>query len=188
MLYGRDPRLPAAEVLAAPDDRRVVDVRDYKTELCHCFTEAWKLAQSEIQKAQKSQKKFYDQNATQPKVRIGDCVFVYTSAEKIGKAYKFACPYKGPYRVLKLFDNGVEVKLVSKPYSQSIRVALNRVRLCPAEIAGTDCDKPEESIVTSETKKLESKENPSDSNDRKSSERQGIWSGRLRSRDDQHGR
>ena len=43
LLYGRDPRLPAAEVLAAPDDRRTVDLRDYKTELCHQFTEAWKL-------------------------------------------------------------------------------------------------------------------------------------------------
>ena len=72
---------------------------------------------------------------------------------------------------LKLFDNGVEVKLVSKPNSQSIRVALNHVRLCPAEIAVTDCDKPEEYIVTSETKNLESKENPSDSNDLK---RQGL--------------
>ena len=188
LLYGRDPRLPAAEVLAAPDDRRVVDVRDYKTELCRQFTEAWKLAQNKIQNAQKSQKKFYDQNATQLKVRIGDHVFVYTPNEKIGKAYKFACPYKGPYRVLKLFDNGVEVKLVSKSNSQSIRVALNCVRLCPAEIAVTDCDKPEEYIVTSETKNLESKENPSDSNDLKSSGRQGLWSRRLRSRDDQRGR
>ena len=37
LLYGRDSRLPAAEVLAAPDDRRTVDLRDYKTEFCHRF-------------------------------------------------------------------------------------------------------------------------------------------------------
>jgi len=47
---------------------------------------------------------------------------------------KFACPYKGPYQVLQLYDNGAQVKLVSNPNSQSIRVALNRVRLCPTEI------------------------------------------------------
>ena len=89
-------------------------------------------------------------------------MFVYIPTEKIGKAYKFACPYKGPYKVLKLFDNGIEVKLVSKPNSQ---VPLNCIQLWPAEIAVTDCDKSEEYIVTSENKNLKSKENPSDSND-----------------------
>ena len=37
--------------------------------------------------------------------------------------------------------------------------------------AVTDCDKPEGYIITSETKNLESKENPSDSNDLNSPER-----------------
>ena len=118
-------------------------------------------------------------------------MFVYIPTEKIGKAYKFACPYKGPYRVLKLFDNGVEVKLVSKSNSQSIRVALNCVRLCPAEIAVTDCDKPEEYIVTSETKNLESKENPSDSNDLEESRKTGPMVRKTMSptpHDDQRGR
>ena len=110
LLYGRDPRLPAAEVLAAPDDRRVVDVRDYKTELCHRFTEVWKLAQSEIQKAQKSQKKYYDQKATRPKVCIDDRVFVCMRTERL---INLLVQNKGPHRVLKLFDNGVEVKLVT---------------------------------------------------------------------------
>ena len=45
-----------------------------------------------------------------------------------------------------LFDNGVEV---SKLNSQSIRVTFNCVHLCPAEKAVTDCDNPEEYIVTS---------------------------------------
>ena len=32
------------EVLSAPDDRHTLDLHDHKTEFCHCFTEAWKLA------------------------------------------------------------------------------------------------------------------------------------------------
>jgi len=63
---------------------------------------------------------------------------VYSPAEKTGKAYKFACPYKGPYQVLQLYDNGVQVKLVSKPNSWPIIVALIRVRLCPIEITGKE--------------------------------------------------
>ena len=59
---------------------------------------------------------------------------MYTPAKKSGKANKFVCPYKGPYQVLQLYDNGTQVKLVSDPNSQSIRVAVNHVRLCPTEI------------------------------------------------------
>jgi len=67
-------------------------------------------------------------------------VFVYTPSEKRGKAYKFACPFVGPYRVLELYDNGVKLKRIDKPKAQQIRVALNRVRLCPAEIRGTSAE------------------------------------------------
>ena len=48
---GETPCLPVDEILVAPDDQRTVDLCDYKTRLYHRFTEAWKLAQSEIQKS-----------------------------------------------------------------------------------------------------------------------------------------
>ena len=54
--------------------------------------------------------------------------------KKCGKAYKFAHPFKGPYRVVKLFPNGAELSLVDKPNGSTIRVALNRLRRCPKEI------------------------------------------------------
>jgi len=54
------------------------DMRDYKTEMTHRFTEAWKAAQDQIHKAQKSQKENYDRNAAPSKVHIGDRVFIYT--------------------------------------------------------------------------------------------------------------
>jgi len=60
-------------------------------------------------------------------------VLIYTPAEKTGKAYKFACPYVGPYRVLELYNNGASVKPISKLNDSPIRVALNWVRLCPDE-------------------------------------------------------
>ena len=44
------------------------------------------------------------------------------------------CPFVGPYRVLKLYDTVIDVRLISKPFAKPIWVALGRVRLCPAEI------------------------------------------------------
>jgi len=64
LLYGRDSQLPVNEVLTTPDDQCTIDLRDYKTEFCYRFTEAWELAQHKIQKSQKSQKEYYDQRAT----------------------------------------------------------------------------------------------------------------------------
>ena len=41
----------------------------------------------------------------------------------------------GPYRILKLYDNGADLRLISKPAAASICVSLNRIRMCPKEMA-----------------------------------------------------
>jgi len=63
-------------VLSVPEDRWMIDMRDYKTEMIHQFTEAWKVAQDQIHKAQRSQKENYDRSATPSKVNVGDRVFI----------------------------------------------------------------------------------------------------------------
>ena len=60
-------------------------------------------------------------------------------ALKSGPAHELARPYKGPYRIVQLFPNGAEVKLVDNPRAPTIRVALNRVRRSPTQ--------PEESVT-----------------------------------------
>ena len=50
---------------------------------------------------------------------------------KTGLAYKLACPYKGPYRVIEIHPNGAEVLLIDQPKEPAIRIALNRVRRDP---------------------------------------------------------
>ena len=93
------------------------------------------MVRSQVEKAQERQKLFHDKFAKQPDIKVGDRVFVYHAAEGRGKAYKFSRPFVGPYRVLTLYPNGAEVKLVAKPASKSICVAMNRIRLCPKEIS-----------------------------------------------------
>ena len=48
----------------------------------------------------------------------------------IGKAYKLARPFQGPYRVIALFENATPI---DKLGAAVIQVAINRVRRCPRE-------------------------------------------------------
>ena len=63
---------------------------------------------------------------------------MYMPAERLGKAYNFEIPFKRPYRILTMFDNGAEVKLIERPQADAIRVALNHVRRCPCEISSSN--------------------------------------------------
>lgn len=100
--------------------------------------EAWELARKNIKKAQKRQKKNYDRHARQPTYQVGDRVFVYVPSAKSGKAYKFALPYKGPYCVLDISDNVACLQLVDQPKSDTIRVAISRLRHCPNQCLPTE--------------------------------------------------
>jgi len=63
-------------------------------------------------------------------------VFLYMPAAKSNKAYKFAKLFQGPHRIVWLYDNGAELQPVDHPRASPIRVAMNRLRLCPTELAG----------------------------------------------------
>ena len=80
LLYRRDPRLPTEEALSPPQIRQVLDIDDYRSELTTGFSEAWKLAQENVRKAQQKQKRHHDRRAKEPKLRKGDRVFVYMPA------------------------------------------------------------------------------------------------------------
>ena len=138
LLYGRDPRLPTEQALSPTPDREEIDIDTYKSEVAERVASAWELAQAQVQKAQRKQKWHHDRHARDPGFQVGECVFVYMPTERLGKAHKFARPFRGPYRIMNLFDNGAEVKLIEKPQAGTIRVALDRVRRCPYEIESTD--------------------------------------------------
>lgn len=133
-LYGRDPRIPSESALSSPSTPYMVDLEDYKSELTNNLSDAWAIARANIQEAQACQKRQYDKHSKEPTLSIGDRVMVYMPHSVSGKAWKLARPFYGPYRVLSLTPTNAEVKLVDKPDSGSIFVALNRVRLCYPEL------------------------------------------------------
>ena len=67
-----------------------------------------------MRKTQRKQN-YHDCRAKEPHIAEGDRVFLYDPVVKVGKAYKLARPFKGPYRVQKVLPNGAELLLISKP-------------------------------------------------------------------------
>ena len=113
LLYGRDPQVPTETALSQP---RTVYQLDFAED------------------AQAKQKKQYDLRSKDSGLVIGDRVMVYMPGSVKGKAWKFARPYHGPYRVLAVTPTNVEVKLVDQPKEPSIFVSIDRVRRCPNEM------------------------------------------------------
>ena len=117
------------------------------------MSNAWKLAQENVKRAQKSQKKYYDKSVQEHKVKQGDRVFIYMPSAKKGKAHKLARPFHGPYRVTETVDNGVMVTPIDRPQDTPFRVAMDRVRRCPKEIP--DVFWPEHKKQGKQTKQAE---------------------------------
>ena len=125
LLYGRDPRLPTETVLSPPKDEQVLDLDDYKSTLVREMNSAWKSARDSVCKAQTRQKQHYDKLERNSEFHVGERVFVCMPAKKTGQMRKLACPFQGPYRVLKVYPNGLDIRPVERPGARSIR------GLCP---------------------------------------------------------
>ena len=156
---------------------------DYKSVMVREMSSAWNRAQEAVEKAQKQQKRQYDKSANDLKFVIGDRVFVCMLARKTGHRTKLACPFEGPYRVVRVYPNGVEVQPVEKPRSQPISVALNRVRRCPKQVPSL-----EESVEIDQRAEPPCVERPdpggqeTDPTHFDPSTATDTWSGRLQSR------
>ena len=135
LLYGRDPQLPTDAALCPPVERSTMRTNDYRSSLVQSMSEAWELARTSIEKAQSRQKKQHDKRARNTPLKIGQRVFVHVPSLRTGPAHKLARPFRGPYRVVALYPNGADLQSVDHPRANTIRVALNRVRMCPSQIS-----------------------------------------------------
>ena len=94
----------------------------------------WSKAKRNVEQAQKQQKKQFDKKPHIPIFSEGDWVLVLKPAAKSCKAYKFARPFHGLYRIVKLYDNGTDIWPVNRPQEAPIRVPFDRLWVCPEEI------------------------------------------------------
>ena len=188
LLHGRDPRLPTEVALTPPPPRTEVDLMEYKAELRVRLSEAWTLAQQNIAKAQKRQKRTHDRHARDPAFCVGERVFLHTPSLRSGPGYKFARPYQGPFRILELHSNGATLTNVHRPNASLLRVAMNRLRRCPVEISNGPSAQPENLSPPTEqplpvertlptTPAIPSQPEPANE---QPPDAAGVWSGRLR--------
>ena len=134
LLYGRDPRLPTEAALCPEETKKLVNLREYGSELAERMSTAWKLAKEHIKTAQKHQKAQYDRKARPPKFLTGDRVFLYKPAEKSGEGRKLARPYHGPYRIIELNANNAQIRKVNQPDGDLLLVATDGLRRCQDEV------------------------------------------------------
>ena len=111
--------------------RERIDLDGHKEEMMESLSEAWVFARKNIEKSQKAQKRSYDRKTKEPAFKQGELEFVYMPKEKASKAYKFARPFYGPYRVVEVLETGLVVRPVDRPEGEIMWVACNRVRRCP---------------------------------------------------------
>ena len=140
------------------------------------LSEAWERAQRNVQKAQRKQQKYHDKRVRMPKFAVGGRVFVYKPSTKTGKAYKFAKPFHGPYRILTLHEGAADVVLIERPEEASIRVPFERLRVCPEEIPESS---PPAQDVAAESALSAPPTNTTTSAPPASN---SVWTGRLRKR------
>ena len=113
LLYGRDPRLPTPAVLS------VRDLKEYGVELYSRMSEARELARQHITKAEKHQKRVYDQRAKN-RFQAGERVFLFKPAEQTGA---FA---NGPYRLVEVGTNTARICPVDKVSQHLSRWIVNQ--------------------------------------------------------------
>ena len=115
LFYGRDPRLPSVPALSPRKTRQQVNLHEYGVYVADKLSEAWDLAKRNIKRAQKQQKKTYDQHARPPNFTVGERVFLFKPAERTGEKHNLARAYHGPYRVIKLTSNNAHIRRVDRP-------------------------------------------------------------------------
>ena len=98
-----------------PSTRCLFEVGSYQEEFVTGLQEAWEMSQKQVKKVQQRQQRNYDQSAKPVILRVGDRVFLHVPSAKQGKAHKFARPFRGPYRIINLYNNGADIRPVDRP-------------------------------------------------------------------------
>jgi len=104
LAFGVDPRLPA---VALDKKIRVLDLDEYVAGLTLQLSDAREVVIRERLAAEARQKKQYDRFRVQVNFEVGDIVFKRMEKGQ-GTASKFWIPWRGPYKIVKRNESGVD--------------------------------------------------------------------------------
>lgn len=126
LIYGRDPQLPLDGDLSVSNPS-YLDELDYRDQLLLSLRAAYQHAKDNIEKAQATQKKYYDRTARPHTFKLGDLCMLYTPSLNKDANKKFARYFRGPFRIVELLEqNAIIVPLHNNKRQQ--RVHLNRLK------------------------------------------------------------
>ena len=125
LLYGRNPQLPSQLNFQAPVVRYPVKETEYGKELEVQLKQARRVAQQNICKKQKEQKRYYDQKSKEVELQVGDLVMLKTEPR-----FKLDRSFKGPFVVKSLTTTNGMIKLKDDDTAELLNVSRQRLSRC----------------------------------------------------------
>ena len=125
LVYGRDANLPTALDFKTPAVKYPIVATDYGKELSLELKRARQAAKVNIQRAQKDQKKYYDQNCKNCELKVGDLVML-----KVQSRFKLDRSYKGPFTIQSLTATNAVIRLANDDSAEPWNVSRQRLSKC----------------------------------------------------------
>ncbi len=129
LTYGRDPALPIERTLNFQLSPYVqLEDASYAEQMQHHLTTAWQEAERHSHMAQERQARYHDAHAKETTYQEGDKVLVWTPTYP-GRAAKLGRPWKGPFVVLKTYDNNTLLVMDwEEPEHPPVRIHTRRIK------------------------------------------------------------
>ena len=98
-------------------------------ELAKELGQARAIAKQNIEKKQREQKKYYDQNAKDVKLNVGDLVMLKTEPR-----FRLDRSYKGPFEIKSLTSTNAMIQLKDDVSAEELNVSRQRLSLCKPDM------------------------------------------------------
>lgn len=133
LMFGKDCRLAVdcflGEASPLETNRTTMEEDDYKEELVITLKEAYKRAFQQQEQMSKSYKHYYDRQATDSIIKVGDRVYIKVPKPPKGCNRALTKKYMGPARVIEAGEVAVKCIPCSNPDAVPILVPITRLKL-----------------------------------------------------------
>ena len=141
--FGRSPVLPVDVIVGRFDsERNDGSIPQYIKEVRKTLKNAYDVIRVNLDAAQKKRKDVKDKHCSEMNFRIGDRVWLFNPAVRVGQAKKFSLRWRGPYTVCPV---NYRIQLIGTTSTQIVHH--NRLKLCHGD--------PEKSRGLEQTNQLE---------------------------------
>ena len=130
LLYGRNPQLPSQLDFQVPVARYPVKETEYGQQLARKLKQVRSVAQQNIGKKQKEQKRYYDQRSKEVELQVGDLVMLKTEPR-----FKLDRSFKGPFVVKSLTATNGMIQLKDDDTAELFNVSRQRLSRCDPAMA-----------------------------------------------------